>query len=265
MKRVSKVILIGLLLGSGVDALEFGGMGNISASMGGAGVALRNSQWALYYNPALLGMDKKSRIAYSFGVSVKEKNLLSLATVDYENLQKMPNRVGGIFGGGAIQASNVAGAAVTSKPLDMSGIFGDVLKNVNFGSVSGLTSTVDVQNFMENILSASGGTQTQIDTVKNATSLNDAANAFKNALMPGGNLNDQGANAFDKLKGSILEAVDKTGGDTGIFKNIIQNVQPDQLGGLAELLAKTDKNSISLGDLLITIGALPYLKAMILR
>ncbi|AFI05696.1 conjugal transfer protein TraF [Helicobacter cetorum] len=70
----------GLLLAPALlQALEFGGMGNVSMGLGGAGVALENSQWALYYNPALLDMDEKSKFGYSFNLQAGQTNLLSLA------------------------------------------------------------------------------------------------------------------------------------------------------------------------------------------
>ena len=72
-------------------------MGNISAGIGGAGVALKNSQWALYYNPALLAMNKKSGFAYSFGLGYKETNLSRAASVDIDNLQNMPDKASKSF------------------------------------------------------------------------------------------------------------------------------------------------------------------------
>ncbi|MDY2823343.1 MAG: hypothetical protein SOT27_03700, partial [Helicobacter sp.] len=48
-------------------ALGFGSMGQVSSSIGGAGVALKNSAWGIYYNPALLGADRRTKIGYSFG------------------------------------------------------------------------------------------------------------------------------------------------------------------------------------------------------
>ncbi|AFI03791.1 conjugal transfer protein TraF [Helicobacter cetorum] len=70
-----------LLIPCLLKALEFGGMGNVSMGLGGAGVALQESQWALYYNPALLDMDEKSKFGYSFNAQVAQKNVLSLANL----------------------------------------------------------------------------------------------------------------------------------------------------------------------------------------
>ncbi|WP_104690073.1 conjugal transfer protein TraF [Helicobacter felis] len=63
-----------------LGALEFGQMGNTSFAMGGAGVALEDSAWGLYYNPALLDLDARSKLGYSFGASVGSKNIFPLVS-----------------------------------------------------------------------------------------------------------------------------------------------------------------------------------------
>lgn len=50
-------------------------MGNVSTSMGGVGVALRNSAWGLYYNPALLSSDPRSKFSFSGGFYFARTNL----------------------------------------------------------------------------------------------------------------------------------------------------------------------------------------------
>ncbi|WP_104750197.1 conjugal transfer protein TraF [Helicobacter cynogastricus] len=72
--------LLGLCawLCSDLGALEFGQMGNTSFGMGGAGVALEDSAWGLYYNPALLDVDARSKLGYSFGADIGSKNILPL-------------------------------------------------------------------------------------------------------------------------------------------------------------------------------------------
>lgn len=68
-----------------LQALEFGVMGNVSAGMGGAGVALKNSPFALYYNPALLSAESSVKIGYSVGVGIREKNLDKAAGINLKN------------------------------------------------------------------------------------------------------------------------------------------------------------------------------------
>lgn len=65
-----------------LEALEFGSMGNTSAAMGGAGVALKHSAWGLYYNPALLSSDPRVKMGYSLGIGLKEHNLAKIAKIE---------------------------------------------------------------------------------------------------------------------------------------------------------------------------------------
>lgn len=87
--------------------LEFGVMGNVSAGMGGAGVALKNSPFALYYNPALLSAENSIRFGYSAGFGIREKNLDKIANIDLENFatsaEKFAQLIGGAIGGGSGQ------------------------------------------------------------------------------------------------------------------------------------------------------------------
>lgn len=82
------------------SALEFGTMGNVSAGMGGAGVALKNSSFGLYYNPALLAATPKIRLGYSAGVNIRERNIARLGSIDLSNMQDTATRLGETFEGG---------------------------------------------------------------------------------------------------------------------------------------------------------------------
>lgn len=55
--------------------MGFTSMGNVSTSLGGAGVALRNSAWGLYYNPALLSSDPRSKFSFSIGFWTSKEDL----------------------------------------------------------------------------------------------------------------------------------------------------------------------------------------------
>ncbi|PAF52625.1 conjugal transfer protein TraF [Helicobacter sp. 13S00477-4] len=265
--RIFKIILASSLLGSGLKALEFGGMGNISSSMGGAGVALRNSQWALYYNPALLGIDKKSRIAYSFGVQIKEKNFLSLAGIDYENLKNMPDKIGGIIEDSP--KSGVLGGAITSvQTINLGGTLGNVLKNIDFkntsgAEVSGLKTTQNVQDFFASILTNSGASTTQVEAVTNATDIKSATEAFKNAVInpSNGKPTHISQNITDNVKGNFSSAIDKTTGESGdnealrLIKNIISNLDSNNISGVANLVSKAEEGGkFTINDLLTTLG-----------
>ena len=106
---LSCLLLAPALLANALFALEFGGVGNVSAGMGGAGVALKQSQWTLYYNPALLGIVNKSSFGYSFGAEYKETNLLAATNINTNNIEEMYKELDGLFKG---TATNSAGGGV---------------------------------------------------------------------------------------------------------------------------------------------------------
>ncbi|WP_158652152.1 conjugal transfer protein TraF [Helicobacter felis] len=80
MTRPMRLVGLCALIYASGEALEFGQMGGISPAMGGAGVALEDSAWGLYYNPALLDMDtrKTIKIGISVGARASGHNLPSL-------------------------------------------------------------------------------------------------------------------------------------------------------------------------------------------
>ncbi len=71
MKKILSILCLSTLS----FGLDFGNMGNISLSLGGAGVALQNSPFGAYYNPALISIDNKIRFGYSLGGRYEEKNI----------------------------------------------------------------------------------------------------------------------------------------------------------------------------------------------
>lgn len=75
---------------SNAYALEFGGMGNVSAGMGGAGVALSSSPYGVYYNPALLSADNKTKFGYSIGIEYRQKNIDKIANVNFSDIASSP-------------------------------------------------------------------------------------------------------------------------------------------------------------------------------
>lgn len=82
-----------------LNAMEFGTMGNVSASMGGAGVALK-SPFGLYYNPALIVSDTRTRIGYSIGVGFSQHNLDKLTNLNFVKMFDTLNSVGNQMAGG---------------------------------------------------------------------------------------------------------------------------------------------------------------------
>lgn len=102
--RAVRGALLACAIPLAAHALEFGVMGNVSAGMGGAGVALKNSPFALYYNPALLSAENSVRFGYSVGVGIREKNIDRIADINLNNVaqsaEKFISLLGAAAGGG---------------------------------------------------------------------------------------------------------------------------------------------------------------------
>lgn len=79
MKKLACITTLALSL-SLLNALEFGSMGNRSFGMGGAGVALKQSVWGLYYNPALIAAEpaKHAKIGYSLEFGFRDNGLFNM-------------------------------------------------------------------------------------------------------------------------------------------------------------------------------------------
>ncbi|PAF46272.1 hypothetical protein BKH46_08140 [Helicobacter sp. 12S02634-8] len=74
-----------------MEALDFGGIGNVSAGMGGAGVALKASPYGLYYNPALLSADNRTKFGYSLGIEYRQNNIDKLVRLNLKDIATSPS------------------------------------------------------------------------------------------------------------------------------------------------------------------------------
>lgn len=239
-----KFLVVGLLLGSSeVSALEFGGLGNVSAGMGGAGVALKNSQWAIYYNPALLGVSKKSRFGYSFGASIKEENLVALTKVDFNNLQRLPDQVLGLFVdtksansvANVIDVSDtVLGSAVNVDSLlgtKMGGYFGEVADNL-------LGDSGDIDDLLKEIMQSAG---VSVDS-------GNIADQFEKALD-----GENGDKLFDAFKEKLQEA-SKAAGGNAIFDSLLENLTHENVNGIIDLVGSN--SGVNIDDILKNFGGI---------
>lgn len=233
------IALSSMLLGVGAQALEFGQMGNISAGIGGAGVALKNSQWALYYNPALLAMNKKSGFAYSFGMGYKETNLSRAASVDIDNLQSMPNKLANLFSGAVtIQAgTGFRAAPVAAKNFDPSnlGVFGEVLENM------GMKDETTMNKYLENVANKNGITimqgQSSEQILQELQKHPEAFNDIKQDLQ-------------ESIKDTAQKHPDQSG-SLGLLEGLVDGLTPENIGGL---LDSAQKGDMSLDALLQNMG-----------
>ena len=241
-KSVSLVLASSLFCATQAFGLEFGHMGNISASMGGAGVALKNSQWGLYYNPALLGASNKSRFAYSFGVAIRENNLIELSKVDFNNLASLPAQFSALFNSAVPFAANgniLGGAtAVPAANLAVGGYVGKVLDE--------LTGGQHTEDALQKVLS---------DTLTSAgvqppppNNLQDTINAFKGALTGG-----SADKVFETLKDKLQDASQQAGGNA-LFDSLLGSLTPQNMGGLVELIGQANGGSLTPDEILGKLG-----------
>ena len=240
------ITLSSMLLGISAQALEFGQMGNISAGIGGAGVALKNSQWALYYNPALLGMNKKSGFAYSFGVGYKETNLTRAASIDIDNLQSMPNKLADLFSGATTISAGTGfrAAPAAAKNFDPSnlGVFGEVLNGM-LGKPDGQATDDDLKTYLESVAGNNGITITQGQgTDQILEELQKHPEAF----------NDIKQDLQESIKDTAQKHPDQSG-SLGLLEGLVDNLTPENIGGL---LDSAQKGDMSLDKLLQSMGGL---------
>lgn len=205
-------------------ALEFGTMGNVSASMGGAGVALKNSAFGLYYNPALLSASPKVKFGYSVGVNIQEKNIAQLATIDIANMQKTAQNLAQTFSGAG------ASGAVTGVVSAIDSALGSLLPNGN-----GKTTQEKLKDYLQN--NQNGNYNDLIDKIKenitNSNSLTDIQKDLITSVASGidfntlqmGNGTAGIANAISSItisKGSN-KSLDKSMSDIAMVQNALQD------------------------------------------
>ncbi|MBR2112516.1 MAG: hypothetical protein IJ950_06275, partial [Helicobacter sp.] len=227
-------------------ALEFGTMGNVSASMGGAGVALKNSAFGLYYNPALLSASPKVKFGYSVGVSIQEKNIAQLATIDLANMQKTAQNLAQTFsgagGGGAVDG--VVNAI--DKALD------SVLNN---GAGSGQTPQQKLETYIKS--NQNGNYNDLIDKIKeNITNSSNLTNVQKDLIT-----SVTGGIDFDNLQmgnsttGSITNAISSItiskGSDKGLDKSM------SDIAMVQNALQDNHMNLVSQNGIVLQLGSRP--------
>lgn len=205
-------------------ALGFGSMGQVSSSIGGAGVALKNSAWGIYYNPALLGADRRTKIGYSFGAQIQEQNLLEIAT-NIDGITKISSTLGDKLLGGA-----VAGGAVSINGQSVGGVFGNTLEKL-FG-----TTNID-QTAINNLATSIGA---------NCTPPCNDLGALGTAIQS--NQNGAAQKLQDKLVGAAQDA-----GAPPLLTGILQGIDVNNIGGL---LTSISNGSVNFEDIISKVGGI---------
>lgn len=260
MKKILIIFVFGLSI---LDALEFGYMGNTPASVGGAGVAYRKNSWALYYNPALLGVNRKSNIAYSFGAGYSENNLLGLASIDFNEIKISSNILGKLINTNSIKmnSANIASvapiAAAGANDYSNLGFMTDILKNVSFNNSSnGITNENSFKSYIDSIIG------------QNGTDLSDSITKLKG--LSGESKNTK----FMQIKNDLTLATQKVseeGKDVGIMNSILTNIDANKIDILVDSIKTSGVNGnfdisallSAIGGITINYGANSYVDRLI--
>lgn len=227
-------------------ALEFGTMGNVSASMGGAGVALKNSAFGLYYNPALLSASPKVKFGYSVGVNIQEKNIAQLATIDIANMQKTAQNLAQTFSGAG------GGGAVDGVVNAIDQALDSVLNN---GAGSGQTPQQKLEAYIQS--NKNGNYNNLIDKIKeNIQTSSSLTNVQKDLIT-----SVAGGIDFDTLQmgngttGSITNAISSItigkGSDKGLDKSM------SDIAMVQNALQDNHMNLVSQNGIVLQLGSRP--------
>lgn len=215
MKKISYISIISATLISNLSALEFGQMGNISASMGGAGVALKDSPWGLYYNPALIGADNRTKFGYSISIGAKtnkavveliSKGANSLIEAEKSFKQNDFNSLLNL-GTSSTTTPTVTTTALLSSATLIASATSTATSNKGILDSLGMNSKEELNKFLKE---ATGGTITDSSQLKNAS--NDDLDKVRNKVD-------------DKLK----EGGENKGVDTSLLRNALMNIPKDNL------------------------------------
>ncbi len=245
MKRLFGFILLGSSFVSQLCALEFGSMGNTSAAMGGAGVALKHSAWGLYYNPALLSSDPKVKLGYSLGVGLREQNLAKLTTIDINNMTSTAERL--------IATFTNAGAGVPS-----AGVITNIIKD-GLSTALGTPSSGDIEKDLKDYISKHPDGD-----------YGDLISGILGAIQkPGNGLTPEQQGLLGNIAGNIdFGNLDfSNGGGTGAIQNALQNITinkggdkgldkaVEDISSMQEILKDNNLNIVSQNGVILQISS----------
>ena len=243
MKKLFGFILLGSSFVSQLCALEFGSMGNTSAAMGGAGVALKHSAWGLYYNPALLSSDPKVKLGYSLGVGLREQNLAKLTTIDINNMTDTAERLIATF-------TNAGTGGVPS-----TGVITEIIKdglNTALGQSSG-----NVEQDLKDYISKhpDGDYSSLIQGILGAVGNNQSISQEQKDLLDNivGNIDYGNLDFSNGAGGAIKDALQNItinkGGDKGLDKAV------EDISSMQEILKDNNLNIVSQNGVILQISS----------
>lgn len=243
MKKIFAYIVLCGSFFNQLCALEFGSMGNTSAAMGGAGVALKHSAWGLYYNPALLSSDPKVKLGYSLGVGLREQNLAKLTTIDIDNMSSTAERL--------IATFTSAGAGVPN-----AGVITDVIKD-GLNTALGGQGSGDIQKDLENYLQQhpDGDYGSLIQGILGAVQGSGSLSQEQKDLLGNiaGNIDYGNLDFSNGAGGAIQNALSNItinkGGDKGLDKAV------EDISAMQEILKNNNLNVVSQNGVILQISS----------
>lgn len=237
MKYIARFgILAGVLALSQGYGLGFGSMGQVSTSMGGAGVALKNSAWGIYYNPALLGADRRAKVGYSFGAQIREQNLLQVATLDFDEISNIAATLDEKLLGGA----SVAGGAITipgtggSNGVTIDGALGDALGGFFGVEAGGTIGESDIKNAVKDIAG--------IDCTTGCSTIDDLGKKLSQIDLN----NETGQKALNEVKDRLVDAA-KEAKVPPLLTGILEGID---ISSLPDIIKTLDTENFSFESLL---------------
>lgn len=146
MKKILFLLFINF---SFLFGMEFGQMGSQSFGMAGTGVAVKNNQWALYYNPSLLATTTKDFYIQTYGdLNTKNKNFTRLFSVNLNNPQiNDVNTIKEVLENNSLVIGSRVGAVVGFNNYTTGGFaVGSFLTVQAYGSATANFNTFDLQS-----------------------------------------------------------------------------------------------------------------------
>lgn len=245
MKKIVAFTMLGGLFLSRLCALEFGSMGNTSAAMGGAGVALKHSAWGLYYNPALLSSDPKVKLGYSLGVGLREQNLAKLTTIDINNMTDTAERLIATF------TNAGTGGSVNA------GVITDVIKE-GLQTALGTSSSGDIEKDLKDYINKhpDGNYGSLVQGILGAIQ------------KPGNGLTPEQQGLLGNIAGNIdYGNLDFSNGAGGAIKDALQNITinkggdkgldkaVEDISSMQEILKDNNLNIVSQNGVILQISS----------
>lgn len=255
MKKLQRIIALALSFGAFLFGLEFGTMGGVSSGIGGAGVAVKSSAWGIYYNPALLGADKRSKLGFSFGVQVKDQNIGQAAgmildpnsdikgfskVLQEKLLDPVSSRSGKTTRFMTVTSATATATAQSGNVMfgstKIEGVFADALLSL-FNKKSGDTiEKTDLEKF---------ATEVGCTSCSGKTSLKDIAEELKKEAQTDAKLQE-------KLKDKVSKAASETG--SGLLSGIVGGLDGKSISNILEKISQG--NGLKAEDILAAAGTI---------